>query len=369
MTVTFSDDVEEHEITPYSEIYGHHPSKFVVVRNGFKMVRDGSDRFTGKSDRVMRRRANFSVGKNENRLRLREVVLRNTIEQGAAWEVQTDARMMVMAAIKATKRKVNSRIGAKKVKKFEQLLSPGEALSPDEATAFRALSARANYLAQDRPDLAFAAKELCREFANPSRQSYGKLKRVARYLLGKPRLVWRFDFQDPVSELQVMVDTDFAGCQKTRRSTSGGCAQIGGHLIKAWSTTQTTIALSSGEAELTGIVKGAAQAIGLRSVAADLGMKWSLHLRTDATAAIGICRRKGLGKIRHLAVADLWVQDKLKTGDFQLSKIPGLENPGDLFTKYLDARSADAHVGRLNLVTEEGRAKSAPALPKSELQP
>ena len=140
-------------------------------------------------------------------------------------------------------------------------------------------------------------------------------------------------------------------------------------MIKAWSTTQTTIALSSGETELTGIVKGAAQAIGLRSVEADVCMKWDLHLRTDATAAIGICRRKGLGKIRHLAVADLWVQDKLKTGDFQLSKIPGLENPGDLFTKYLDARSADAHVGRLNLVTEEGRAKSAPALPKSELQP
>ena len=60
-----------------------------------------------------------------------------------------------------------------------------------------------------------------------------------------------------------------------------------GHLIKAWSTTQTTIALSSAEAELSGIVKGAAQAIGLRSVAADLGQTYELELKTESTRLRG----------------------------------------------------------------------------------
>ena len=140
----------------------------------------------------------------------------------------------------------------------------------------------------------------------------------------------------------------------------------GSHLIKAWSTTQTTIALSSAEAELSGIVKGVAQAIGLRSVAADLGQTYELQLKTDATAAIGICRRRGLGKIGHLHTADLWVQDKVKTGDFALSKILGAENPADLLTKYLDGRTHDIHMLRMSLRVEQGRAQSAPSLPKGD---
>ena len=56
-------------------------------------------------------------------------------------------------------------------------------------------------------------------------------------------------------------DTDYAGCAKTRKSTSGGVIMIGGHMIKSWSSTQNVIALSSGEAEYYGLVKGAAQGL------------------------------------------------------------------------------------------------------------
>eukprot|EP00969_Alexandrium_andersonii_P074680 3294522-Alexandrium_andersonii.AAC.1 len=65
--------------------------------------------------------------------------------------------------------------------------------------------------------------------------------------------------------MTVYTDTDFAGCMSARRSTSGGAAMWGAHTIKHWSTTQKTIALSSGEAELAGIVKGAAEGMGLVS--------------------------------------------------------------------------------------------------------
>ena len=291
----------------------------------------------------------------------REEIIRKTLSQGPAWEESSELKIC-----RANAMKKQTRLGAKKVKQFEQLSSPGEVLCKEEATAYRALAARANDLALDRPDIAFAAKELCREFAQPTKSSYARLKRLARYLKGKPRLVWKFPYQDETSELTVFVDTDFAGCMKTRRSTSGGAALRGTHLIKAWSTTQTTVALSSGEAELSGIVKGSTQAIGLRSVAADLGTSYDLHLYTDATAAIGICRRRGLGKIRHLSVGDLWIQDKIKCRDFRLSKVLGTENPADLFTKHLDHKAIEANVKRLHLIEESGRAVSAPALPKSE---
>lgn len=144
------------------------------------------------------------------------------------------------------------------------------------------------------------------------------LRRLVRHLLGCPRLVWHFRFQEVTNTTNTFADTDFAGCLSTRGSTSGGAAMRGTHLIRHWSTTQGTVTLSSAKAESNGICKGASTSIGLRSVALDLGMSWDITLKTDATAAIGITRRRGLGKIRHLATADLWVQDHLRAGDFKL---------------------------------------------------
>ena len=68
------------------------------------------------------------------------------------------------------------------------------------------------------------------------------------------------------------MDTDWAGCLRTRRSTNGGLIAIGTHIVKHWSSTQATIALSSGEAEYYGMVKGASVALGIRSMLADLGV-------------------------------------------------------------------------------------------------
>ena len=98
----------------------------------------------------------------------------------------------------------------------------------------------------------------------------------------------------------------------------------GQHVTQAWSTTQTIVALSSGEAYLSCTCRGSSKGIGLRNLAADLGISFNLRVLTDATAAIGICRRRGLGKVRHLAVADLWGQDKVRAKDFELVKeLPG----------------------------------------------
>ena len=93
-------------------------------------------------------------------------------------------------------------------------LSTAYVLSPDDATTYRALSARANFLAQDRPDIGYGTKELCREFSVPNRNSQQRLKRVGRYLVGKQRLVYKYDWGTGVSDsdcIDVYVDTDFAG--------------------------------------------------------------------------------------------------------------------------------------------------------------
>ena len=137
------------------------------------------------------------------------------------------------------------------------------------------------------------------------------------------------------------------------------------HPIKHWSLTQTTIALSSGGAELGEICRGASMALGLQSLASDLGIKLHLEILTDATAAIGICRRRGLGQIRHLHVYDFWVQDRLRKGGFKLTKIPGADNPADILTKHVPRVVLRKHMAFMGLSAEGGRAGSAPTLQHS----
>jgi hypothetical protein len=246
--------------------------------------------------------------------------------------------------------------GAKERKEEEEA---EEELTEQEVSAYRSGAARANYLSLDRPDIAFATKELCRRMSCPTRKDIESLTRVARYLKGAPRVAYRFEWQ-PEDGLRTFVDTDFAGCLVTRRSTSGGCAMRGAHLIKHWSVTQKAVTLSSGEAELCGIVKGTAEALGIQSLGRDLGVEMEVSIHTDSSAAAGICRRSGIGRVRHLAVGQLWVQEGLRRGDFRLYKVAGAENPADLLTKHLPCEAIGRHLETMSVSQQEGRAETAP---------
>ena len=127
-----------------------------------------------------------------------------------------------------------------------------------------------------------------------------------------------------------------------------------------WATTQSTLSLSSGESELHGIAKGMQNGMGFQSMARDINMQLGLKVHSDATAAIGIARRRGLGKLRHLDVEDLWVQHKVRTKAIDLVKVLGTSNPADIFTKYVEEPLLIKALAFMNLHTEAGRAASAP---------
>ena len=162
--------------------------------------------------------------------------------------------------------------------------------------------------------------------------------------------------------MRICVDTDVAGDIETRRSTSGGMIFCGSHPLKHWSSTQRTIALSSAEAELGGMVRGAAQGLGCQSLAADLGLTTPLTILSDASAAIGICRRRGLGKVRHICVSELWVQERLKSQVFRLEKTEGSLNPADMLTKFVDRLTFQTMLPRASLSLATGRPNAAPEL-------
>ena len=238
----------------------------------------------------------------------------------------------------------------------------GPLLNPADASSYRALVARANYLAQDRIDIQFAVKEAARRMAAPRTEDWGLVKRLGRYLKGKPRLVYTYEFERMPSKVDVYSDSDWAGCRATKRSTSGGVAMLGAHCIKTWSSTQATVALSSAEAELHALLKGATQTLGLISLARDLGVELQGALLTDASATLGIVARQGLGKLRHIGVQYLWMQEQVAEKKLDVCKVPGKSNPADLCTKYLPAHMAEHMMAKVHALATADRAVSAPTL-------
>ena len=136
---------------------------------------------------------------------------------------------------------------------------------------------------------------------------------------------------------------------------------IGGCCIRHYSKTQSTVSLSSGEAELHGIAQGAANALGVQALLRDMGWDLQCNVHSDATAAIGICRRKGLGKVRHLDCTDLWIQESARSGRFAIHKVDGKINPADILTKYLDRATMETHLKTLGMKSMSGRPACAPA--------
>ena len=165
--------------------------------------------------------------------------------------------------------------------------------------------------------------------------------------------------------INVYSDTDWAGCPRTRKSTSGGCLMVGNHVIKTWSSTQASLALSSGEAEYYGVVRASGVGLGQQALFRDAGLRLSLRVWTDSSAAIGTASCQGLGKL-HVECHSLWLQQRLRRKEFELRKIAGEENPGELFTKHLESAGKLKQLMSLfNCEFTPGRTASAPNLKRA----
>ena len=103
------------------------------------------------------------------------------------------------------------------------------------------------------------------------------------------------------------------------------------------------VALCSAEAELYSLVKGAAQTLGMLALARDLGVSLEATVNTDASVALGIIQRQGLGKLRHVSTQFLWIQEKVRTDAFDIAKVQGHNNPADNLTKNVLAELIQRH--------------------------
>ena len=163
----------------------------------------------------------------------------------------------------------------------------------------------------------------------------------------------------------------------------------GCHYLKGWSKTQQCVTLSSAEAELVAMNRATSELLGILSMLTDLGEKGRKNLQMeqyagtgaavrgsrsaaagtvqeeligvvcgDYSAALAISNRKGCGKLRHIHVGQLWLQERVSNKDFAMKKVLGNDNPADLYTKHVNSSKKESHCERLACELREGRAKA-----------
>ena len=86
----------------------------------------------------------------------------------------------------------------------------------------------------------------------------------------------------------------------------------------------------------------------------------------DSAAALAIAKRKGSGKLRHINIGLLWVQEKEETGEMVYKKIEGSKNPPDLMTKYVNQQTAAKHMKTMSQEARQGRAEGGLKVQKGQ---
>ena len=199
-----------------------------------------------------------------------------------------------------------------------------------DATTFRSQAARINYIAQDRPDLSLAACVLATRMAAPRLGDETLVKKLVRYLRNFPEMVLEFAWQEGGGDLVATTDSDWATCPLTRISKSGGTVAKGVHTLHHWCKQQDRVALSSGEAELKACCKAMAELLEISAVVGFMtNCAQNLRLALDAQATEGMLLRQGRGKLKHLSVKSLWVQQAITDCRVEVLKIPRTVNHAD----------------------------------------
>ena len=144
----------------------------------------------------------------------------------------------------------------------------------------------------------------------PLSSGLARLRHCVRYLLGVRGRIQRLiaDSSAP-ARVEVYVDSDWAGCPCIPRSTDCIMASLSGHPVVFSSKTQTVIAQSSAEAELGAIHRGCCHGLHISNIWAELeGAAPPITIFINSSAGRAIAVRRGCGRIRHLSVRQMFVQ-------------------------------------------------------------
>jgi hypothetical protein len=154
-------------------------------------------------------------------------------------------------------------------------------------------------------------------------------------------------------EIYTFCDPDWAGCKRTRKSTTGTATRLNGCGSHHHSRTQATVALSSTEAEAYALGSGAAESLYLQQLLRDACMfaNVNFHVHTDSAGAKAVCSRTGLSpQNKYVQLRCLWLQQIFADSTASPRKVGTLENPADLLTQFVNVNALEKLTGKIGLI-------------------
>ena len=188
-----------------------------------------------------------------------------------------------------------------------------------------------------RPDLSFAVSLLARFQTNPGIDHWNALMHAIGYIKNTMDYGLTY-YRDSELSPVAYVDADYGGCKDTRRSTSGYVFTMAGGAVTWSSKRQSTVALSTVEAEYVAMSRCAQQMLWIQNWLDEANIKYNLPgiIKGDNRGAIALTKNtRGHGKVKHIDIRHHYIREVIQSGAITMVQVPSADNLADLFTKPL----------------------------------
>ena len=187
-----------------------------------------------------------------------------------------------------------------------------------------------------RPDLAFAVSSVSKFMSNPGKNHWEAVKWVLRYVRGTMTTGIVYSREQNQGNIIVgYVDADYAGNIDNRKSMTGFCFSFWNNLVSWKANLQAIVTLSTTEAEYVAITEAVKEAMWLKGMLEEMGLnQQQVPIKSDSQSAIFLCKNQVFHeRSKHIDVRLHFIRNLIEDKAIKVEKVPGCENPADMFTK------------------------------------
>jgi hypothetical protein len=217
---------------------------------------------------------------------------------------------------------------------------------------YQKLVGRLLYLCHTRPDITYAVSIVSRYMHEPRSGHLDIVHRILRYLKGTPGKGLWFAKSGHL-EVDGYSDSDWAGCQDDRRSTSGYCVFVGGNLVSWRSKKQTVVSRSTAEAEYRALSQGVCEVLWVKYLLGELKLlrKGPLRVWCDNQSAISIANNPVQhDRTKHVEIDRFFIKEKLDAGIISLTHVNSGQQIADCLTKALGTKDCNLACDKMGLI-------------------
>lgn len=204
-----------------------------------------------------------------------------------------------------------------------------------------------------RPDIAIATSILARRVSDPRLCDWNEVKRVFRYLKATMSLKLKLGNDDNDGSFKCYVDADWAGDHNDRKSNTGYCFIFNGALIAWASRKQTSVALSSTEAEFVAFAEALRELIWIQRVLNDFDeeLEEPIKVFEDNQGCIKLLNdRTCHQRVKHIDIKYKFVHDYISSKQIVAVYCPTDNMIADMLTKPLDGQKLSRHARGMGLI-------------------